>query len=311
MDDLVEPLRAAGPLLGHLADVSPLPLAAALVFQVLKLGALSRVWLRILRVSYPGADLRGRDTVAPYLAGVGVNAVVPGKAGGLTRAIVARRILPGVTYETLAGTMAVEALLGVVPALGLIGAGFALGILPGATHGAHIAVPRLLAHPPVWLALGLAGGAALAALVLARARRARARALSALIELRRGLAILGRGRQLGRALLEQTAAWAFRIASIACFLVAFGIHVSPRTVLLVVIVQMLSALVPIAPNGAGAQQGLLVLALAGIASSGTILAFGIGMQTALALVDVLLGGLALASLGLRRVPLRGARAAAF
>ncbi len=63
-------------------------------------------------------------------------------------------------------------------------------------------------------------------------------------------------------------------------------------------VQILAGLVPVAPNGAGAQEGLLVVALAGVASAGSVLAFGVGMQAALLIADVLAGA---AALGLHRL----------
>ncbi len=47
-----------------------------------------------------------------------------------------------------------------------------------------------------------------------------------------------------------------------------------------------------------AQEGLLVVALAGVASAGSVLAFGVGMQAALLIADVLAGA---AALGLHRL----------
>ena len=67
--------------------------------------------------------------------------------------------------------------------------------------------------------------------------------------------------------------------------------------MLVVLAQILASLVPITPNGAGAQQGLIVVVLAGAASTGAALSFGVGMQAAVVVADVLAGLAALALTG--------------
>lgn len=296
MVEVLSPVDAAGPLIGHLTAVSPLPLALGVAFQLLKLAALGGVWLRILRAALPGVEIRSRDALTPYLAGTGVNAVLPAKAGLATRVILARRLIPEATYETLAGTMVAESLLGLVPMLLLLGVAGATGILPGALGGASLALPTWLAVPGAWVA----GGAAATALCLVTGLAlpgVRRRLAEALARMRQGLAIIGGGRHLRPALLGQLAAWVFRLASIACFLAAFGLTPTPSLVVLVVIAQVLATLIPITPSGVGAQQGLLVVVLAGVASTGTALAFGVGMQAAVLVADVLAGVVALGLTG--------------
>jgi uncharacterized membrane protein YbhN (UPF0104 family) len=295
MIELVAPLEAARPLVGHLAAVSPIPLALAIGFQFLKLGALSGAWQRVLQSALPGTRVRLRDAVTPYMAGTGVSAIIPAKAGVATRVVLAKRLIPAASYETLAGTMVAESLLGLVPMAALFGIAAATGILPGATGGASLGVPAPIAGTAGWV---VAFAAILGAIAAAAIPRLRARIAASLLRVREGLAILGHGRNLVQALAGQFAAWTFRLASIACFLAAFGLHPTAHLVLLVVMVQILAGLVPVAPNGAGAQEGLLVVALAGVASAGSVLAFGVGMQATLLIADVLVGA---AALGLHRL----------
>ena len=99
------------------------------------------------------------------------------------------------------------------------------------------------------------------------------------------------------ALLGQCAAWALRLASIACFPRGVRPHPDTEPGRVVVLAQVLASLVPVTPNGAGAQQGLIVVVLAGAASTGTTLAFGVGMQAAVLVADVLAGLAALALTG--------------
>lgn len=296
MVELFAPLEATRPLVGHLAAVSPVPLAIGTGLQLLKLAALGDVWLRILRAALPGSTIRTRDAMRPYLAGTGVNAVLPAKAGLATRLVLARRLIPGASYETLAGTMVAEGLLGLVPMLLLLAIAVMTGLLPGALSGVPLAAPAWAAVPGMWLAGGAALVAACLIAVLAYGP-ARRRMVEAALRARRGLAVFSQGGALRPALLGQFAAWALRLASIACFLAAFGITPTPTLIVLVVIAQVVATLVPLAPSGVGAQQGLIVVVLGGVASTQTALAFGVGMQAAVLTADVLAGLVAVALCG--------------
>lgn len=305
MLEILAPFVGAETLAGRLAEVSPVPLTLGIAFQLLKLSALGDSWRKIVQAALPGATIRRRQTLTPYLAGTGVNAVVPAKAGHATRLVLARRLIPGATYETLAGTMLAESLLGAVPVLLLVAIAFATGLLPGALGGIPVSLPGWLTPSPVVLAAACAAACVVAGGVCARAR-VRRRAMAALARIGQGLAVIGAGRHLRGALAAQLAAWAFRLASIACFLAAFGLSPTPTLVLLVVVAQVLATLVPpVGPAGVGAQQGLLVVVLGGVASAGTALAFGVGMQAAVIVSDVLAGALAVALAGDWRLVIPG------
>jgi uncharacterized membrane protein YbhN (UPF0104 family) len=280
--------------------VSLIPLAAGVGFQLLKLVALSGVWLRILRSALPNSVVRPRDALTPYLAAAGVNALLPGKAGAAVRIILGRRRLPEARYETLAGTLVAESVLSGIPMLVLIGVAGATGVLHSALAGLSLHLPRLPfgGSAPVLIAAGaLVIAGAVAAVT---ARRTRKRVVASLASGRQGMRVLTDRTGLVRALLGQFFVWGLRLASIACFLVAFGLPATPRVLLLVVMVQFLAGLVPVTPSGVGAQQGLLALALVGVAPTAAVLAFGVGMQAAVIAADVLAGGIAV-GLGARRV----------
>jgi hypothetical protein len=85
----------------------------------------------------------------------------------------------------------------------------------------------------------------------------------------------------------QLGAWALRVACVFFFLRAFGIEASPTCALLVVAAQILSGVVPVA-GGAGVQQALVVVVLAGHAGTGAAIAFSIGMQASIAATNVAL-----------------------
>ena len=89
-------------------------------------------------------------------------------------------------------------------------------------------------------------------------------------------------------------AWTFRFAAVYCFLLAFHLSGSLWVVLLVVAAQNLAGLLPLAPGSAGTQQAALALALAGTVSAGAVVGFGVGMQLATSLADVVIGVVAVA-----------------
>ena len=72
--------------------------------------------------------------------------------------------------------------------------------------------------------------------------------------------------------------WVLRVGVAYAMLAAFGIPTAVRFAVLVVVIDSVSTALPLTPGGVGAQQGLLVFALGGVATSGQVLAFSIGVQ---------------------------------
>ena len=280
--------HSTGLLLGSLGGVSPIALALALAFHLAKLGARARAWHNIVRAAYPADRLGFRETLAAFVAGVGVDAVVPARAGelvrlGLLRARLASSTLPGLV-STLLAESAFDAVLTVVVIAIAIGLGLGAGLPGSAAIVGFVAQHGLIA--------ALAGsGVALVAGWLGFRLRARVRVF--LLEAGRGLAVFAQPTKYVRSVASwQALGWALRVASVYCFLVAFHVPASFGAALLVVAVQLVVAAVPITPGGAGPQQAVLVLALSATAAA-TVLGFGIGMQAATMLSDVVLGGASL------------------
>lgn len=83
--------------------------------------------------------------------------------------------------------------------------------------------------------------------------------------------------------------WALRVGTAAAMLAAFGIPPGLRYAVLAVVIDSVSTALPVTPGGIGAQQGLLVFALAGVATSGQVLAYSVGAQAVIMAFNVLLG----------------------
>jgi uncharacterized membrane protein YbhN (UPF0104 family) len=274
--------------LGHLAGVSVPVLGAALALHLLKLAARTRAWQNILLASYPETRLRFRDALGAFLAGVGVDAVVPARTGQLLRLGLARRRLPGASMPGLASTLVVESLFDAVLAALVLGAAIAFGLRTGVPSPAAALGP-IVRHPVVVGVVASALAAATTALVV----RFRAFPRSLLGELRRGLAALADPILYARRVASwQALGWSLRVASVYLFLAAFHVPATVGTALIVVVVQVVASAFPLTPGGAGTQQALLAGALSASAAAGVV-GFGVGMQAATAAVEVVSGAAAL------------------
>ena len=236
-------------LVGKLDGVLLIPLAVALALHLAKLGARARAWHNIVRAAYPTDRLRFRDALGAFMAGTGVGACVPARAGqlvrlGLVRSRVSRSSVPGLVSTLIAESFFDAALTAAIAVAFLIATG------PGALGGA--AFPGPVGQHPVVAGL-VAVAVTMAGCGLALQRRARIRSL--LRDARTGLAVFGQpARYLCGVASWQGLACTLRVASTYWFLVAFHVAASLHVVLLVIAVQVVAGAIPLTPGGAGTQQ---------------------------------------------------------
>lgn len=273
----------------HIEDVRLGPLAIAMACQVVKLACTSRAWRNVLAAAYPEQRVRWRSIFGAYVAGVGVNAVFPARAGDVVRLWLGHRAIPGSSYATLVSSTAVLAIVDFLLALALFAWALTQGVLPGLDR-----LPSLPSfdfrwffdHPGVsQVLLVLIVFAAIAVAVWARDRAGeiRDRVAQALTVLRTP------GRYLRSVVTWQLADWSLRLATIWFALGAFGIHQSLRNILLVQVTSSLATLVPVSPGGIGTEQAFLLYTLAGQASRTSLLAFSVGLKLMLTAVNVVVG----------------------
>ena len=101
----------------------------------------SRAWRNTIAAAYPEEEVRWRSIYAAYLSGVGVNAIIPARAGDAVRLYLAHRAVPGSTYTTLAATLLVLSIFDTAMALLIFAYALTLGVLPGV--GSLGRAPRL------------------------------------------------------------------------------------------------------------------------------------------------------------------------
>ncbi len=272
----------------QLASVGWTSLAIALGLHVSKVLLRTVAWRNILRASYPEERVRWAPVAGAYVAGVGVNSVVPGRGGDLIKLYLVHRRLPDVEYTTLATTLVTETLLDLVLATGFFLWALSLGVVPSIhtpsfdwgwlfrNGKATATIVALLTVLVIWLSWRLS-----------RSEDLKER-------FGRGFAILRDRRRYVREVASwQLLSWICRIASLFWFLKAFHVHATVHNALLSQVVDSLSTLLPFSPGGAGTKQGFLVAILHGQASTSSLLAFSIGMYVAVTLLNIALAAIAL------------------
>ena len=225
---------------------------------------------------------------AAYLAGAGINAIIPAHAGDVTKVFLVKRQIPGSSYPAVTSSFLVQTVFDTSVGILVLLYAISQGLLPPLPQ-----IPDLPAfeisfwadHPKT---LAIVVGVLLIALASASSSSAhRVRRFWARVK--QGLVILTEPRRYLREVAAwQGVGWLFRFAAFWFFLEAFGIGGSIGNVMLVMSVQAIANIVPFTPGGAGAQQALLVATLHG-PSRAAVLSFSVGTQIAMAAWSVVLG----------------------
>jgi uncharacterized membrane protein YbhN (UPF0104 family) len=282
-------LHAVEVFFDHLTAVHWDALAVAVCFHVARTTVRTFAWRNILRAAFPGSRVRRRTVFGAYVAGIGVNSILPARGGDAVKLYIARHGIQGSNYATLTSSLVVETLFDFVIASALFLWALQLGVLPSLD-----VLPRLPTFDWAWALrhprLGIALGIAIAVLASVAGVWASRRIGQLRRRLARGFAILGEGRTYLTGVVSwQALGWVFRFAAVWWFLKAFGIPANLHNALLVLVVQSLATLLPFSPGGAGTQQGFTAYILRGKASTTALLSFSVGMTLTTTVVNVLLG----------------------
>jgi uncharacterized membrane protein YbhN (UPF0104 family) len=288
-----EVFHAIGVFFEQIASVNFGPLFLAIGCHLLKTVCTSRAWRNTIAAAYPEEPVPWRTIYGSYIAGVGVNAIVPARAGDAVKLFLAHRSVQGATYTTLAATLLVLSLFDTVVA-GLL---FAWALTQGALPGLSL-LPSLPGFDFGFVAnnpeLSLVLLVALTILAIFGVIWLRMRWAEFKLRVRQGVTVLGdRRRYLRGVAAWQAADWALRFVTIWFFLAAFGVDQTVRNVLLVQVTQSLATLVPISPGGIGTEQAFIVFVFKGAVSSAKLLAFSVGMKLTLTVTNATAGFIAL------------------
>jgi uncharacterized protein (TIRG00374 family) len=290
VDGIIDATRA---FFDGLTSVRWGPLALAVLCHLLKVLARTRAWRNIVQAAYPGTNVRWRSVFGAYVAGVGVNAIVPARGGDLLKLYLLKHRVPGSTYPTLGSTLLVDTLFDTVLASLLVAWALAFGFLPGLD-----VLPRLPAIDWLYLfqhpRLGLAVVIALLVLGVVGLTWGSRKVRNFWGRVRQGFAILREPKKYLRFVaLWDAVDWSLRLASVYFFLRAFGLPGGAENVALVQTTMSLSTALPFTPGGVGTEQALLLYVFEGEAPASALLSFSIGMKIVLTVVNVIVGFLAI------------------
>jgi uncharacterized protein (TIRG00374 family) len=276
----------------HLSEIHWTQFGVALLCLAAMQIARAWAWRNVLRAAYPQQRIAFLPLAAAYLAGAGINAVVPAHAGDVTKVFLVKRQIPDSSYPAVTSSFLVQTVFDTSVGVLVLLYAITQGLLPPLPQIPHLPAfeisfwadhPKTLAITVGVLLLALVGGIYYLA---HRVRRFWAR-------VKQGLTILAEPRcYLRQVAAWQGVGWICRFAAFWFFLEAFGIDGSVGNVMLVMSVQAIANIVPFTPGGAGAQQALLVATLQG-PSRAAVLSFSVGTQIAMAAWSVLLGFVAI------------------
>jgi uncharacterized membrane protein YbhN (UPF0104 family) len=256
-------------------------LLLALTFHSCETVLNALAWRNILRRAYPASGVSFRHVLGAYGGGIGLNAFLPAQAGTVAMLGLYRTQIQAST------------------ALGLVGAGVvqnAFFLVAAASIGVGLVVVR----PGLFsLQLGSIEDHAVLALVAAVVIALVAwtvvrRVNDTWADIREGAAILTIPRAYAtEVLLVEVASYAARVGVTATFMRAYGLPVTPSSLLLILAVNATASTFAFTPGGVGAQQALATAALRNTASSSMVAAYSLGQQLILAVWDVAFGVLVL------------------
>ena len=134
-------LHAVGVFFHHLAAVQWEFLGYAIACHVIKLVFRAGAWRAIINAAYPEDRLKFRYALGAYVAGVGVNSIVPARGGDVVKMYLVKQRIRDAKYTTLTPTLIVETMFDFVTAGALIVWALASGVLP--THQFYSRIPTV------------------------------------------------------------------------------------------------------------------------------------------------------------------------
>lgn len=276
---MIRVLDGIDAFLDQLASVHPLPVLFAVLAQLAKLTCTSMAWRNVLAAAYPNEIVRRRSIVGAYLAGVGVNAVVPLRAGDAVRVLLAHRAIGRSTYTTIVSSTLVLSIFDIAAASALITwAVLTQDALPGLSE-----LPELPSFDFSWLLdHPLAAELSLAALVIVAVVLGiwiHGHVVDFWGRVKQAFAVVRRpALYLRTVAFWQAGDWILRLVAIWFLLDAFDIPQTPENVLLVQVSASIATLLPLTPAGIGTEQAFLLYMFQGAVPSSKLLAFSVGLK---------------------------------
>src|SRR3954452_22952905 len=101
-------LNAAGQFFTHLSEIDWTPFAIALAFLAAMQIARAWAWRNVLHAAFPESKIAFLPLSAAYLAGAGINAIIPAHAGDVTKIFLVKRQIRGASYPAVTSSFLVQ-----------------------------------------------------------------------------------------------------------------------------------------------------------------------------------------------------------
>jgi uncharacterized protein (TIRG00374 family) len=291
---VVRILDGVDAFLDQLGSVDFLPLALAIGAHLLKMACTSRAWRNVLAAAYPENRVPWVPIYGAYLAGVGINAIIPARAGDAVRIVLAHRAIPGSTYTTVVSSTLVLSFFDMFAASLFLAWALSTNALPGIDVIARFEsfdFAFILARPLLFqlvIAGTLVAIGILAFWIAGHVANFRERVTQAFSVMSPPT------RYLRRVAAWQAADWGLRLVTIWFMLDAFNIPQTLENASLVQVSSSVATLFPVTPGGVGTEQAFLLYVLSGVASASVLLAFSVGAKLTLTFTNVVAGFAAIA-----------------
>jgi uncharacterized membrane protein YbhN (UPF0104 family) len=292
---VVRVLDGIDAFLDQLTAVDVLPAFFAVLCQLARLTCTSQAWRNILVAAYPEHVVPRISILGAYFAGIGVNAIIPVRAGDAVRVVLAHRAIPGSSYTTVISSTLVLSIFDIAAASTLlIWAAVTLDELPGIGE-----LPRLRSFEFAWLLeRPLAAELLLAVILIALVLLAiwiHGHVIDFWDRVKQAFAVVRNPpAYLGSVAIWQAGDWGLRLVTVWFMLDAFDIPQSLENVLLVQVSSSLATLLPLTPGGLGTEQAFLLYVFQGAVPGSQLLAFSVGMRLLLLSTNIVAGFTAIA-----------------
>lgn len=286
-------VRGIGNFFKSLTDISPLSLLLGIVCFVIYLTIRSRAYFNVLRAAYPDAKIQWRRIWGAYMAAYGFNSVVPARGGDVIKVFLVKTSVPGSRYPAIGSSMFVETVFDGMMALPILIYAIAKGAFPNPQDFVNVGsfdLEFVAANPK--LTLFVISVIAVAVFTLAAVFSQRA--IRFWNDVKVGVTMLTDRRRFAREVVApMLVAQAFRWAAFWMLLEAFRVGGSLSGAVLVQAINIIAALMPFTPGGAGVQQALMAKVFEGSANGSTVAAYAVGQQIVIAVTALGIGFFAL------------------
>src|SRR6185436_3152022 len=129
---------AAASFFRHLSDVRWTPFAIALAMLAGMQLSRAWAWRNVLRAAYPDTPISFLQLAAAYLAGAGINAIVPARAGDVTKVFLVKRQIPHSSYPAVTSSFLVQSVFDMTAGILVLLFAMTQGLLPEPPQLPHL-----------------------------------------------------------------------------------------------------------------------------------------------------------------------------